>query len=322
MSGVCNRAWLPVDAVGSGIAKAGTLCYLWEPLRRLVGSKKTIKGWGLGKLESTGANAAKSGIGAILWKSGNTMDASGYDIAGQAIKGRNANAAMKLQEELKLCCARLQGWLCWVGTSIIDSVIGWIPYHVSFEPGFVLEKKNKYRFTKASPRFKIQLRSLDRVSRVNLQLVKPWFGYQGPSRGQRDINVILRWTSYEGWWIEGEQTGRRTRPMPRLVGALLCGTLILMYPELLRIVLTHAEKTERYVLAYVTLAGVTLTLAGLVGFYMWLGFKSGPSGLEHALKQFSKVFGDKDEKESSEEQRESEEKVGEEKTKHIGSHSQ
>ena len=110
--------------------------------------------------------------------------------------------------------------------------------------------------------------------------------------------------------------------MPRLVGALLCGTLIWMYPELLRIVLEHAEKTDRYVLAYTTLAGVTLTLAGLVGFYMWLGYKSGPSGLEYALKRFSKIFGEKNEKEDSKGRQTKENKLGEEETKHIGPRSQ
>ena len=79
--------------------------------------------------------------------------------------------------------------------------------------------------------------------------------------------------------------------MPRVVAAMLCGTLIWVYPKLLEIVLAHAERTERYALAYSTLAGVTAMLTGLVGFYMWLGFKSGPSGLEHTLRGFAASLG-------------------------------
>ena len=79
--------------------------------------------------------------------------------------------------------------------------------------------------------------------------------------------------------------------MPRVVAAMLCGTLIWVYPRLLEIMLTHAERSERYALAYLTLAGVTAMLTGLVGFYMWLGYKSGPSGLEHTLRGFAQTFG-------------------------------
>ena len=43
-------------------------------------------------------------------------------------------------------------------------------------------------------------------------------------------------------------------------------------------------------------------LTGLVSFYMWLGFKSGPSGLEHALRGLAATFG-KDSKESDEKDR-------------------
>lgn len=87
--------------------------------------------------------------------------------------------------------------------------------------------------------------------------------------------------------------------MPRIVAAMLCGTLIWIYPQILEIMLTHAEKTERYREVYFTLTGITILLTGLIGIYMWFGFKSGPSGLEHALRQFSKVFGS-DSKEANE----------------------
>lgn len=87
--------------------------------------------------------------------------------------------------------------------------------------------------------------------------------------------------------------------MPRVVAAMLCGTLIWVYPKLLEIVLAHAEKTERYILVYSTLAAVTAMLTGLVGFYMWLGYKSGPSGLEHTLRALAATFG-KDSKDGDE----------------------
>ena len=229
---------------------------------------------------------------------------------------------MKFLDKLKIRCARLQEGIYSVGAKLVDGVIGCIPYHASVKHSLFLEKKNKYRVTIASPRLNFQLRSLDRIFGVNLQLVKPWVEYQGSRREQQDSNVSLRWTPNEGWWIEGQQTGRRTRPMPRLVGALLCGALIWTYPELLEIVLTHAEKTKRYVWAYTALGGVTLALVGLVGFYMWLGFKSGPSGLEYALKRFSKVFGDKDRKEHSIGPEETEEESSEEKKTRIDSRSE
>ena len=79
--------------------------------------------------------------------------------------------------------------------------------------------------------------------------------------------------------------------MPRVVAAMLCGTLIWVYPRLLELMLAHAERTERYALAYSTLAGITAMLTGLVGVYMWLGYKSGPSGLEHTLRGFAETLG-------------------------------
>lgn len=172
-----------------------------------------------------------------------------------------------------------------------------IPYSVSISPSLKLKKENKYRISRESPLIQVEFRSLDRISRLKIQPVKPWIEYQGPRRKSEDSHVSLSWTTSEGWYIVGTQTGRRTRPMPRLMGAFLCGTLVWFYPDILRIVLAHAEKTERFILAYLTLAGATLTLAGLIGFYMWLGFRSGPSGLEHALRQFSKVFGKTSEEE-------------------------
>ena len=88
--------------------------------------------------------------------------------------------------------------------------------------------------------------------------------------------------------------------MPRLIAAVLCGLLIWIFPEIMKIALEHAEKTERYELSYAILVGVAVALGGLIMFYMWLGYKSGPSGLEHSLRQFSEIFGkDKEEDKKS-----------------------
>lgn len=168
-----------------------------------------------------------------------------------------------------------------------------IPYSLRMEPKLVLERKNRYRISTASPRLQIELRSPNRISRLKLLLVRPWVAYQGPRWESHDSTVRVCWSTDEGWWIEGVQTGRRTSPMPRVLGALLCGGLIWIYPTVLQIMLTHAEKTSRYALTYAMLSGVTLVLSGLVALYMWFGVKSGPSGFEHALRQMSKVFGNR-----------------------------
>ena len=78
--------------------------------------------------------------------------------------------------------------------------------------------------------------------------------------------------------------------MPRVLAVILCGLLFRVYPEILRIMLDHAEKTARHGLLYTMLAGTTIVFAGLVGLYMFLGYRSGPSGFEDALRKFSKVF--------------------------------
>ena len=183
----------------------------------------------------------------------------------------------------------------------VRNVIGSIPYSVAIWPSLRLKKEDGYRLTSASPAVELALRSLDRIVRVKAQAVRPWIEYQGPGRHRRDSHVSLAWNLSEGWWIEGKQTGRRTRPMPRLVGALLCGVLIWVYPDILKIVLAHAETTERFFWAYGTLALGTIVLASLIAFYLWLGFKSGPSGLGHALREFAKnMRTSSDEKEADE----------------------
>ncbi len=179
---------------------------------------------------------------------------------------------------------------------VFHNFIGNIPYRILFQPSVALEKKHNYLPTNNSPSATLEVWTLDRIWKFGVQTTRPWFKYQGFWPGRKDSQVSVHWTPDEGWWIEGQQTGRRTRPMPRIIAAMLCGLLIWTFPEIMEVTLEHAEKTERYELSYAMLAGVTIAFGGLIMFYMWLGYKSGPSGLEHALRQFSAIFGkDKEE---------------------------
>ena len=184
---------------------------------------------------------------------------------------------------------------------MLGRILGMIPYGVSLGPTLTLERKHGYRPTGRSLSVKAKLKSLTRIWQINLRMTKPWVEYQGWGPRRRDTELNLGWTPVEGWYVEGRQTGRRTSPMPRLVAAALCGAFIWVYPEILNITLEHATKTERYVLAYLMLAVVTIVLSSLIALYMWLGYKSGPSGLEYALRQLSKVFGKDREDEATDE---------------------
>lgn len=98
--------------------------------------------------------------------------------------------------------------------------------------------------------------------------------------------------------------------MPRFVAAVLCATLIWFYPDILSITLEHAAQTEQYVLVYSMLTVVTIVLSGLIALYIWLGYKAGPSGLEHALRQFAKTLGKDREDEAKDEATVSEDSQG------------
>ena len=97
--------------------------------------------------------------------------------------------------------------------AIANWIIGILPYSLSVDLYLSLNRKHKYLPTRASPRVEVECRSLDRIWRVRLQCVHPRIEYQGFWQGRRDSTVSVNWTVNEGWWIEGEQTGRRTRPM-------------------------------------------------------------------------------------------------------------
>ena len=87
--------------------------------------------------------------------------------------------------------------------------------------------------------------------------------------------------------------------MPKFIAALLCGTLIWVYPEMLRIVLEHAEEANEPAHVYLLLAVVTATLVLMVGVYMWFGYKAEPSGLEKLLAGIGKSFGRTDSNQDS-----------------------
>ena len=73
---------------------------------------------------------------------------------------------------------------------------------------------------------------------------------------------------------------------------MLCGTLILTFPKMLELTLGHAENTERPIVAYSLLAGVTVLFCGLIALYMWLAQKAKPSVLTQALRKFVKNLND------------------------------
>ena len=71
---------------------------------------------------------------------------------------------------------------------------------------------------------------------------------------------------------------------------MLCGTLIVTYPKMLDIALGHTEKLEMPWVVYGVLPGTTVLFCGLIAWYMWLGYKSKPSGFDDFLRGFRKVF--------------------------------
>ena len=86
--------------------------------------------------------------------------------------------------------------------------------------------------------------------------------------------------------------------MPKIVAAILCGTLIVVYPQILELTLAHAASAKNPNVIYLVLCLVTAMLVSLVGFYMWVGYKSRPSGFENILKQLGRSMGEKNGKES------------------------
>ena len=81
--------------------------------------------------------------------------------------------------------------------------------------------------------------------------------------------------------------------MPKVLAAILCVTLIVVYPKILDVSLAHAATAKNPSVVYFILCLVTTLFVALIGFYMWVGHKSRPSGLEHILKQLGRSMSEK-----------------------------
>ena len=81
---------------------------------------------------------------------------------------------------------------------------------------------------------------------------------------------------------------------------MLCGALIVTFPTMLDLTLSHAENIEKPALAYGLLAGTTVLFCGLIAWYMWLSSKAAPSALAETLRVFGKSIGEGKDSETTE----------------------
>lgn len=177
---------------------------------------------------------------------------------------------------------------------VFNKIIGLVPYGFSVEPRLVLKKQNHYGITIDSPRVRLQVVSLDRVWQTTFRRGWTWKDLRAPLSSKPDTQFNICWTTTRGWWVQGRQTGRRTRPMPKVMGALLCGALISTFPRMLDITFSHADNIENPSMAYGLLAGATLLMCALIGWYLWLGSKAKPSGFLEAVSEFVRRIGSND----------------------------
>ena len=175
----------------------------------------------------------------------------------------------------------------------IARVLGAIPYSVVCNTGIKLKRKNGYRLTRESFRIHAALKSLDWIWKFRIFLGAPWI------LREKKSGSYVNWSSDEGWWIEDGKTGRRTRPMPKFLAAILCGTLIAFSPEMLQIAFTHAETVQHPEIVYGILCLVMFLLVSLIMFYIWIGHKSRSSGFEEILKQLGRSMGNNKDEEST-----------------------
>lgn len=169
-----------------------------------------------------------------------------------------------------------------------------VPYSGRIRFVWRFKTRGKSATRRVVPRIEVELKSLDRVSKLTIQTMKPWVSYYGLGR-LVDTSVKICWSPIRGWWIEGEQTGRRTKPMPRVISAILCLALIWVFPDILATLLEHAGSTSEYLSVYWLVFGLTSIFSVLIGWYMWIGLKAGPSGLGYAIRQFAEHLKDKEE---------------------------
>lgn len=155
---------------------------------------------------------------------------------------------------------------------IIDTfkkLVGLIPYDVVLTPGLKIKKKDGYRVTRNSPYLKVEILSLKRIWEANFKLGRNWRNWQ--------VQI---------------KTVRRTRPMPRIMGAILSITLILTFPKMLIPTLDYAKNIENPLTVYILLGIITFLFCGLIAFYMWLGYRAKPSGFDEILRKFAKSLGE------------------------------
>ena len=174
-----------------------------------------------------------------------------------------------------------------------NAMLGMIPYHAKVKWGMSAQKKDGYRLSKVIPRVTVEAKALDWIweGRVYREAGKTKAEIHKPSGGQADINNIsINWTTAEGWTAVDNVTGRRTRPMSRIMGAVACITLVWVYPEMLQLTLEHAKASSQGGTVYWVLLGATVMLVGLIGWYIWLAYKTQPSGFEHMLTGLGKML--------------------------------
>lgn len=175
--------------------------------------------------------------------------------------------------------------------AITDKIIGQIPYSITIKPGLKLTRENRYRPSGNSLYVDLQVISLDKVWQTTFRRGWSWNDFRTTLTSKANTHFNLHWTPTRGWWIQGSQTGWRTRPMPKFMGALLCGTLIVTFPKMLDLTFSHAENIENPTIAYSLLAGTILLICSLIGWYLWLTHKAKPSSLPEALRDFLKRIG-------------------------------
>ena len=172
-----------------------------------------------------------------------------------------------------------------------NTALGVLPYSVKVNWGIQLAKKDGYSLRNSVPHLEVTITSLDYVWNAKVRREEGRFKFEWTNPRAVDKHVNIAWSVSEGWTIRGTESGRRTRPLPKLIAAVLCGTLVWVSPDLLEITLQHAEGAKEPAHVYLLLATVTLTLAVMIGVYMWFCYKAQPTGLDKVLKGFGRSLG-------------------------------
>ena len=78
--------------------------------------------------------------------------------------------------------------------------------------------------------------------------------------------------------------------MPKVMPVVLCVVLFQVYPKILQVALTYAEKNQRPSIVYVMLITATVLFVGLIVLYMFLAYSGKPTGLEDLLRKFADIL--------------------------------